>query len=64
MMTKAWFVEANSSIGGLIEMMKDYASTLDVKIYESVDNPLFWLLEVSAPRDKMAGIEDIVAPYM
>ena len=63
-MVKAWYVEANSSIGGLIEQMKDCAPTLDVKIYESVDNPLYWLMEVTAPSGKMAEIEDLVAPYV
>lgn len=63
-MVKAWFIEANSSVGGLIEKMKECAPTIKVNIYETVDNPLYWVLEVDAPRIKMADLEDIVAPYM
>ena len=63
-MRKAWFIEANSSVGGLIELLKDCDPTIKVEIYETVDNPMYWVLEVETKRNLMAAVEDIVAPYM
>lgn len=63
-MLKGWIIEANSSIGGLIEQMKDSCPSVKVNIYECVDNPLFWVMEVDAPAHAMATLEDLAAPYM
>lgn len=63
-MVKGWIIEANSSIGGLIEKMKDCCPSVEIEIHECVDNPLFWVMEVSAPERVMAALENEIAPYV
>ena len=63
-MVKGWIIEANSSVGGLIEKMKDCCPSVKIEIHECVDNPLFWVMEVCAPVEVMAALENEIAPYM
>ena len=59
-----WFIQANSSVGGLIESLEELSTDIVMNFREDEENPYFWMIEVTAPASLMSEIEEIVSYYM
>lgn len=63
MMTKVWYIEAVSAVGGLLDMLSDFGSEVEFTL-KSTDIPMYWEITVKMAPRLVSTVENIIALYV